>query len=137
MIRHYKEGDLSKINLQDEQLKEGQSEWYMFKHPDTIVFEDGDKVLAIIRPCYEAGGRLFLGALISKDCGYKSISMFKKIKSIIDDWLYFGDVQRIEFTTQSNFKQANRLAELLGFQKEGTLRRYYNGMDFNIWGRIE
>lgn len=137
MIRHFENNDLEKINLQEEQKKECPELWYMYDNEDTIVFEDEGKVLAIIRPMYEQGGRMWLSALISKDCGYKAISIFKRMKRFIDEWLFYGEVNRVEITTQKDFKQANRLAELLGFQKEGVLRKYYNGMDFNIWGRIK
>jgi RimJ/RimL family protein N-acetyltransferase len=58
------------------------------------------------------------------------------MKKLIDDWLCCKDVERVEMITQTDFVQANRLAELLGFKKEGTLKKYYNGIDFNIWGRI-
>lgn len=136
-MRHYEEGDLNKIKLQKEQSHEDKANWYMFNHEDTIVFEDGERVLAIVRPIYEAGGRMWLTALIGADCKDKAIPMFKKMRKLIDEWLYYGEVERVEMITQKDFKQANRLAQMLGFQKEGTLRKYYNGMDFNIWGRID
>lgn len=134
-MRHYQDGDIKKIKLQDEQLKEKSDDWAKFNHPDTIVFEDGEKVLVIVRPIFNKG-RICLVALIGKDSGYKSIHIFKAMKKLIDDWLFFGDAERVEFTTQKDFKQANRLAILLGFEKEGTLKKYYNGIDFNIWGRV-
>lgn len=137
MIRHFKKGDLEKIKLQKEQTYEDKENWGLFEDFDTIVFEDKERVLAIVRPFFEKGGRLWLSALIGADCKDKAIPMFKAMKKLIDEWLWFGDVQRVEMVTQKDFKQANRLALLLGFQKEGVLRKYYNGIDFNIWGRIK
>jgi hypothetical protein len=135
-MRHYKDGDLKKIKLQKEQMHEDCGSWELFNDEDTIVFEDDERVLAIVRPFFERGGRVWLSALIGVDCKDKAIPVFKKMKKLIDDWLYCKDVERVEMITQTDFVQANRLAELLGFKKEGTLKKYYNGIDFNIWGRI-
>lgn len=137
MIRHFDIKDLEKINVQDEQKCEDSEHWYMFDDNDTIVFEDGDRVLAIVRPLFQSGGKVHLVALVGKDCGYKAVPMFRKIRKLIDEWLSCKDINRVEMTTQLGFEQADRLAELLGFKKEGILRKYYNGIDFNIWGRTE
>lgn len=137
MLRKYKKGDIEKINVQPSQNRENREDWRLFENEDTLVFEDNGRILAIVLPLYEQGGRIFLTSVISADCKDKSILMFKKMKKIIDGWLESGEAERVEFLTQSNFEPANRLARLLGFIKEGTLRKYYNGLDFNIWGRIK
>lgn len=137
MLRHYKDGDLEKIKLQKEQRHEDVSNWGLFNSPDTLVFEDKERVLALVLPVFEDGGRVLLTALIARDCGNKAVVMFKKMKRIIDDWLKNKEVLRVEMTTQSDFKQANRLAFLLGFRCEGKMEKYFNGIDFNIWGRVK
>jgi RimJ/RimL family protein N-acetyltransferase len=47
-----------------------------------------------------------------------------------------GDTLRVEFVTQVGFPQAEHLARLLGFEYEGTMRKYYNGIDFKMWGKV-
>ena len=37
----------------------------------------------------------------------------------------------------NSFSEAKRLAKMLGFTCEGTMKKYYNGLDFNIWGRVK
>lgn len=136
MIRYYQKGDIDKIKIQQEQKRESLEEEY-FDNEDTFVFVDKDTVLAIVRPYYEIGGRIYLSALISADCGYKGFSMVKEMRKIVDDWLNDDDNMRIEFITQADWKQANRLAKILGFSCEGRMRKYYNGIDFNIWGKVK
>lgn len=135
-MRQYLEGDISKINVQEEQLLENKDQWWRFNHRDTMVFNDNEKVLAIVRPLYLKNKKICLTAIVSKDSGYKAISIVREMKNIIDEWLYFGEAKSVEFTTQKDFKQANRLAELLGFKKVGVLKKYCNGIDFNIWRRV-
>lgn len=133
MIRCYKKGDFEKLNLQPEQELERNETWKAFACEKSLVFADGDRVLAIIRP-QEENGRLAIYALVGRDCGYKSVSMVKTIKTWIKNQIKRPDIERVEITTQSQFDQANRLAEMLGFVYEGTLHKFYNGIDFNIWG---
>lgn len=137
MIRHFEKGDCDRIKLQPEQKHEDTNNWYLFDDEDTIVFEYDNRVLAIVRPFFEDGGRVWLSALISADCRDKGFSMFKQMRKIIDDFLNDGETQRVEMITQDNFPAAKRLAKMLGFTCEGTMKKYYNGLDFNIWGRVK
>lgn len=134
MLRRFYKGDCERIKLQAEQDHEDKS-WELFDNPDTVVFADGDRVLAIVRPFFENGGRVWLSALISADCRDKGVAMFKRGNKLISDILKIYN--RVEFVTQTDFAAANRLAEMLGFECEGTMKKYYNGLDFNIWGRIK
>lgn len=137
MLRKFKKGDLAKIKLQKEQMHEDTHNWNLFDNKDTLVFDDKERVLAIVLPVFEDGNKVSLYSLIGADCKDKAILMFKKMKRIIDDWLEYDGIERVEMTTQADFRQANRLAKLLGFECEGTMKKYFNGMDFNMWGRIK
>ena len=128
---------MEKIKLQEEQKHEDTENGKLFESKDTLVFEEDGKVLAIVLPVFESGGRVSLYSLISADCKDKAVVCFKKMKRIIDGWIDCDGIERVEFTTQANFKQANRLAFLLGFKCEGTMEKYFNGLDFNIWGRVK
>lgn len=128
MIRRFKEGDLEKINRQDEQLLEGYGE--QFNHPDTVVFEDNGKILAIIRPIFYDEGCM-LCALIARDCGYKSIRLTREAKGLIN--ILLCDCEFIEISTQVGWRNAERLARILGFEPDRLEKNFYNGIDFNIW----
>ena len=128
MIRHFKVGDLERINRQKEQLIEGYGE--EFDNPDTVVFEDKGKVLTIVRPIFYDEGCM-LCALIAKDCGYKSKTLVKEAKAMIN--MLLCDCEFVEISTQVGWKNAERLARVLGFEPDRMVKNYYNGMDFNIW----
>jgi hypothetical protein len=133
MIRHFKKGDCERLLKQPHQ-EHKENKDYMFDSEDTIVYEDEGKVLVILRPYFELGGRCILVSYISQDCGYKAVSIFKTLKPIIDDLA--KNNLRLECVTQKDFEPANRLAKMLGFSYEGTMKKYYNGIDFNMWGRV-
>lgn len=133
MIRHYKSGDCERLLKQPHQVHKDNRD-FMFDHEDTVVFEDNGKVLLILRPVFELGGRCTLVSYISQDCGHKAVSMFKTIKPLIDT--IANECLRLECVTQADFEPANRLAKMLGFSFEGTMKKYYDGIDFNMWGRV-
>lgn len=133
MLRCYQDGDLERIKLQPEQELERSSEWEKLKNDKTLVFCDKDKVLALVYPM-EDEGKITLFALVSRDSGYKAVHIVKTMRSWIIEQFTRNEIYRIDMTTQANFDQANRLAELLGFTYEGTLHSYFRGIDFNIWG---
>lgn len=128
MIRRFKEGDLEKINRQDEQLLEGYGE--ELNNPNTVVFEDKGKVLAIVCPIFYGEGCM-LCALIAKDCGYKSIRLIREAKALINMLLF--DCEFVEISTQVGWQNAERLARILGFEPDRLEKNFYNGIDFNIW----
>ena len=129
-------GDIDRIKIQDEQRAELSSGLKHFEHGDTLVFAEDDKVYALVRPYYEIGGRIYICAVIGRDCCRKAVKMFKIMKKIIDEWLELDNVNRVEMTTQCSFYEATRLATLLGFKCEGIMRKYYNNIDFYLWGRV-
>lgn len=133
MLRRYEKGDIEKIKLQPEQERERNSNWKLFANEKTLVFADGDRVLAIIYP-HEEYGRITLYALVGRDSGYKSVSIVRKMKAWIKEQLQRSDINRVEMNCQTMFVDANRLARILGFKLEGTLHKFFCGMNFNIWG---
>lgn len=135
MIRQYKDGDLEKILIQEEQRNELGENISGYIHKDTLVFEDNETVYAIVRPIYENGGRLYICSLIGCNCRKKSIIIYKAFKKIFDEWLNNG-INRLEITTKCDFENANRLAKMLGFECEGRMKKFYNGTDYFLWGRV-
>ena len=128
MIRHFKAGDLEKINRQERQLLEGDGK--EFDNADTVVFEYEGKVLAMMRPIFYDEGCI-LAALISKDSKPYAIKLFKDGKRFINGMKDFCDF--IEMSTQVGWLEAERLARALGFEPDRLMKNFYNGMDFNVW----
>lgn len=133
MLRKYEAGDLEKIRLQPTQEVERNESWRAFASINSLVFADGDNVLAIIYP-HEEYGTITLYSLVGKDSGYKSVSIVKTMIKWIKEQFSRSDVNRICMTTQADFDNANRLARMLGFSFEGTMHSFFKGIDFNIWG---
>lgn len=128
MIRHFKAGDLDKINKQPEQILEGDGR--EFDHMDTVVFEENGKILAMMRPIFYDEGCI-LSALIAKDCGPYAVKLFKEGKRFIDDMKTYCEF--VEMATQVGWLNAERLARALGFEPDRLMKNFYNGMDFNVW----
>ena len=96
-----------------------------------------------LRDATAALGRFLMGKSVMRridfdlaleDCGYKAVSIFKTLKPIIDDLA--KNNLRLECVTQKDFEPANRLAKMLGFSYEGTMKKYYNGIDFNKYSSL-
>ena len=95
-----------------------------------FVFEDKGKVLVIVCPLFYDEGCI-LSSLIARDCGYKSISLIREAKALIKMLLL--DCDFIEISTQVGWRNAERLARVLGFEPDRLEKNFYNGIDFNIW----
>lgn len=128
MIRYFQDGDLEKINRQDEQLLEGDGSGFV--HPDTVVYEEDNKIMAILRPLFFDDGCM-LTALVAKDCGNKGVKLLKQAKKLLSELMV--DNNYVLITTQVGWKNAEQLARLLGFQPYDVLKNFYNGLDFKCW----
>lgn len=135
IVRGYKKGDVQRLSLQNEQIKE-LGDWSFYDSKYTYVFEEDGEILALIRPEQLPGGRIFVASLISKNIGRKMFGFVKKLKQMLVEEQTIRQTLRIEFVTQVGFPQAEHLAELLGFEYEGTMKKYYNGIDFKLWGKV-
>lgn len=95
------------------------------------LFEAGD-VLAVIGFVEETPTRRMATALISRRAGKAMLSIVRAMKRMIA--LYA--VQRVEMVVKTDFKPAHRLARLLGFTREGTMRKFAAGQDYDIYALI-
>ena len=74
-------------------------------------------------------------SVLSKDSGKHMRQITKEVIAWIDT--YKPKYRRIEFHVDVAFKAGNRWAKMLGFELDGTLRRYLaNGNDANIYSII-
>ena len=128
MIRGFKDGDIEKIDIQEEQLLEGDNDG--FNSPNTVVFEEDGKVLVMMCPVYYDGGCIVAG-LVSKECKNKSTKLVRQTIRYLRDLKKNNDF--VEISTQRGWLNAERLAWMLGFKPDRLLEKMYNGMDFNVW----
>lgn len=72
-------------------------------------------------------------ALLSGDAGRCMVSLTRRISR----WLRFHNTGRIDTSVHCTFDQAIRWAEMLGFQREGLMRRYDpEGRDCYLYAQV-
>jgi len=97
-----------------------------------VTLIDGDNVVAAggFLPIWS--GRVLAWALIGK--GASMIAVTRAAREILSR---FSELPRIEATIDLTFPEAIRWIELLGFQREGTMRKCGpNGEDFAMYARV-
>lgn len=72
--------------------------------------------------------------LISQHIGSYFFKFHKSVKRFLDE----QEFQRLEMAVDPNFEAAKRWATMLGFQKEGRMRKYFpNAGDADLYSRIK
>lgn len=134
IIRRYVDGDIEKINLQNEQIHEAEG----VKYPEETSFtlEDQGKVVGVFGFVEGGGGRGIVFSFISRDAGPYMLKMARKLKHLIDDGMSKTNIERLEITVLESFDHGKRFAELLGFECEGVMRKYYKGKDYKLYARV-
>ena len=79
-------------------------------------------------------GRTVLWGFLGEDSGPAMIAMTREIKKQIAR--LHVDFQRIEAYTERHHKEGHRWLRLLGFKHEGIMRKFYNGVDHSMYGRV-
>ena len=134
-IRRYKDGDIEKIDLQDEQKHEIISA----KYPEETSFtiEDNGEVLgcfAFLEVCEKRG---VVCSFISRNAGRAMLKMVKQFRKMLDDGMEKTGMERIEMQVLADFNHGERFAKLLGFECEGVMRKYYKGRDYKLFARVK
>lgn len=125
-IRSFREEDLSKIKVQNEQVSE-MSDPASFLSADiaATIFDEKDVVCCI--GIKEMEGRQCVAAYISSEIGLRIIELVRIFYNLKLQVLRPGAF----FLVKKDFKSANKLAKLLGFNKskyvpiDKKLKNYY------------
>ena len=73
-------------------------------------------------------------ALIATGIGINMLHMHKAVKRFLDEC----QVPRIETSVNYDFTQGHRWMEMLGFEAEGVMRKYYpDGSDAIMYARVQ
>lgn len=134
-IRSFNIADLYFIDVQENQKHE--TGLYSPSNPSLeafTIYEDSiNKILAILLFTPIDEERCVLGALLSSISGQYFLGM----RNIIFNFLKLYNYARLECTVKEDFKNGHRLMTLLGFVKEGTMRKYHNNETYCLYGRIK
>lgn len=135
IIRGFEKSDLDKLVIQEEQKHELENSAFMKIDNCFTLEKDGD-VLGIFGFYEIYKGRVIVFAFISKKASRHMFALVKKLKRIIEDGIEKTKADRLEMEVVSGFKHGERFAEMLGFDCEGVMRKYYKGRDYKLYSRI-
>lgn len=134
IIRGYQRGDLYRLDAQDAQVLDlPQVSEEMFVLGGAICAEEGDEVLGIggVIPLWEDRGLAYL--LLSRNAGRRLIRLFRVFELVIDA----APQKRIEAYVRAGFTEGERLAKMLGFEREACLRSFFpSGDDGVIYAKV-
>lgn len=133
MIRKFEKPDLKRIVIQREQ----EGEFVPEAIPESAeTFIAGGIIVAVIWYVEITPKRFALFSVINAKAGRKMFAFVKALKLIIENRRRELAAERIEMTVLDGFKSGERLARLLGFEYEGTMRKVFNGKDYQLFARI-
>lgn len=133
LIRKFEKTDLERIVIQREQ----EGEFVPEAIPDSAeTFETGGVIVAIVWYVEITPKRFALFSVINAGAGRKMIPFVKAMRRLIEQRSRELSAERLEMTVLNGFKAGERLARLLGFEYEGTMRKVFNGKDYQLFARI-
>ena len=134
-IRRYKDGDIEKINLQDEQKHEITG----VKYPEETSFtiEDNGEILGCFAFLQISEKRGVVCSFISRNAGRAMLKMVKQLRKLLNEGMKRTGMERIEMSVLDSFKHGERFAQMLGFECEGVMRKYYKGRDYKLFARVK
>ncbi len=133
MIRKFEKPDLERIVIQREQ----EGEFVPEAIPDGAeTFETGGVMVAVFWYVEITPKRFALFSVINAGAGRKMLPFVKAMRRLIEHRSRELSAERLEMTVLNGFKAGERLARLLGFEYEGTMRKVFNGKDYQLFARI-
>ena len=129
---------LKRMTLQQRQhLEAGLSDYdfsILQSQGDSFTVIDGDEILACAGTIKLTHGRAFAWSYISENIGARLVSFTRATRRYLDVCGH----RRIEMDVDSDFPQAHRWAEMLGFTMECPRRKslYVDGQDCALYARV-
>lgn len=133
MIRKFETSDFAKLILQKEQ--EGEADVDLSKH-SAFSFFVHEKLVAVCWYIKIYEGRYEVFAYISADIGRNMLLFVRELKHFIEQKAIEFQAVRIELTVREGFVPGDRLAVLLGFEYEGTMKKIYKGLNYKLYARL-
>jgi hypothetical protein len=135
IIRRFELSDIDKLEVQPEQKHELENSAFM-KIEDCFTLVKCDEVVGIFGFCEMHKGRVMVFSFISGKASKHMFSLVKKLRKLIEDGVEKTNTDRLEMEVLSGFKHGERFAEMLGFECEGVMRKYYKGKDYKLYARV-
>ena len=122
----------------------------VFEHKDALVFGKlhigngtpaitlvaDDKVIGVIGGTFLFPGVMEAFGLFSDAIRKHRVSFHKRIKEVLDSAFANYKVHRIQIVVRSDYFEGQTWAENLGFQYEGTMKKYGPAMnDYHLYAR--
>jgi hypothetical protein len=117
---------------QEEQRKE--FDLNVLKEPKLLKFvmENEKETLAIFWFWNLGGGRVSVGSFLSQNCG----EYFREMQRLIERLFKFYNATRYEALVKTDFENGHRMIKILGFEREGTMKKFFDGKDFDLYARV-
>lgn len=137
-IRTFQPQDLYALSLQNAQFglhdliqKEGYGQALAVAGPAYTATSQGEIIACIgTIPQWENYSRAW--ALLSGDAGRCMVSLTRGISR----WLRFHNAGRVDTAVDCTFGAAIRWAEMLGFEREGVMRKFKDGNDYYLYSQV-
>lgn len=94
---------------------------------------DGDRVYGILGAYEIWRDRAIAWALLSRDIGPAMTPLHRSVQR----WFRMAPWSRIEAHIDPSHDAAGKWAAMLGFEREGLMRKFFNGRDFDLWARTK
>lgn len=79
-------------------------------------------------------GRTVLWGYLGGDCRAALPAMTRRVVAELKELQV--EFSRVEAYAERNHAQGNRWLALLGFKKEGVMRKFVNGQDYVLWAKV-
>lgn len=135
-VRAYVPADLLAIELQPRQQAPGmqtpQIAANLAESKEAFTATVNGEVIACIGLIEFWPGRRFVWAYLAAQTGPHLVALTWRARR----WLRYHGAGRIEAAIDPTFRAAVRWACRLGFEREGTMREYVPGKDYDLYARI-
>lgn len=98
-----------------------------------FVLENETETLAIFWFWNLGGGRVSVGSFLSQNCG----EYFREMQRLIERLFKFYNATRYEALVKTDFENGHRMIKILGFEREGTMKKFFDGKDFDLYARLK
>lgn len=92
------------------------------------------KLIAVMGHTPVWSGRTVMWAYLTEDCGRVMLALTRAISAEIRRMAV--DFSRIEAYAEAHHTEGNRWLRLLGFNAEGVMRKFCNGIDYNLYAKV-
>lgn len=135
-VRQFSKNDWQRFEIQPAQLHEIN---FCQAIPSSAIslVDDNGEIMAVLGDCEVYKGRGVAIAFISANAGRHMTTIVRLIKRMIDVGMAKFGYERLEMSVLNGFLPGERMAEMLGFECEGLMRKYFKGKDYKLYAKTK